>query len=116
MDIINDPFDWLNVDFATDKQDRWGGAISIYARAVYGDTVIYPKRIEIKERVIRADAVTLDCDPLMRISRESAISLMDALWNSGIRPSDGVGAAHEAATILSRIIMAANGIAKQGEK
>ena len=33
------------------------------------------------------------CDPTFRLSREAAQVLMDDLWNSGMRPTEGAGSA-----------------------
>ncbi len=44
-----------------------------------------------------------DDEPFLSITRESAQSLMDALWSCGLRPSEGQGSAGQLAAVKDHL-------------
>lgn len=62
----------------------WYGGVEILIR--HGDAVATDLRFE---KIERGRAVP----PTLRVTTEAAQTLMDDLWNSGIRPTEGSGSA-----------------------
>lgn len=53
------------------------------------------EKIEVVQPIVAAvnvmDRHSVICEPTLSLSRDSAQSLMQALWDAGLRPNDGEG-------------------------
>ena len=68
------------------ENSQWYASIRLYARTEYGNGIAeaQPLSFEAKEEAAISE-------PFLEVLPEDAQSLMDALWQCGIRPTNGEG-------------------------
>ena len=74
--------------------------IEIFARHKLGRYLSFPQEL-IWERVEEDTAI--NPEPLFRLEQEDAQSLMDTLWDVGLRPSEGMGSAGQLAAVQNHL-------------
>jgi len=101
--------DKFEIDFCC-MQSVWSfGRAKLYLRLIDRERglVAYPAGLMVNENDFEEPGKhdTLIDDPFVNLSKESAQSLMDALWSVGIRPSNGASIPMEAAEIIGKMIV-----------
>ena len=73
--------------------------IHVFVRDKRGSTLAFPQQIV-------WETVTSEVhfpEPLFKLDHEEVQSLMDALWDCGIRPSEGMGSAGQLAAVQNHL-------------
>ncbi len=75
------------------KRTPWAESFELFGRDRFDGGVAIVQPMELK--VIKADEGVLreDIRPMMSLDQASAQRLIDALWDAGLRPSEGTGSA-----------------------
>ena len=74
--------------------------INVFAREKLGTSLAFPQPIVWKEIIPEEWTAP---DPLFELEHEEAQTLMDSLWDCGIRPSEGMGSAGQLAAIQNHL-------------
>jgi len=75
--------------------------IHVFARDKRGSTLAFPQQI-VWEAIAQEDNYVAP-EPLFKLDHEEVQSLMDALWDCGIRPSEGMGSAGQLAAVQNHL-------------
>ena len=75
--------------------------IHVFARVKLGTYLAFPQQI-VWTKITQEDEYTAP-EPLFKLDHEEAQTLMDALWDCGIRPSEGMGSAGQLAAVQNHL-------------
>lgn len=93
----------MNVKWLAQKT-IYRGCVELIAVSDYGDRLAVAQPINL-ELVEQSRHAMIDA-PTLQLHGESAQSLLQALWDAGLRPNDGAGSGAEAAALRKHIAFA----------
>lgn len=82
------------------RDDIWGDSFHVRMGARVGDRVVLAQPVQF---VSMAEAPVVESPPAFVLTKENAQSLMDELWNVGIRPTEGTGSAGQLAATQAHL-------------
>jgi len=76
------------------RDDIWGDNFHVRMGSLVGERMVIAQPVQF---ISTTEAPVVETQPALTLSKESAQSFMDELWNVGIRPSEGTGSAGQLA-------------------